>query len=185
MNVLVHIRLNLSQPYQMSGSWAFFIIAISLKFYVLPCALAKRTWCHFLQVAIAWAKQAKLVLKNIFFDKKSYRTQPHNVKWLISFVTTILPKLYSPSCAKLQITCCWFLHVIVVRMYTKLWMPQHKKKNCFLTAWLWFVLSCWINSAWFLMFFAYFHANVFQILRKSTCGHWMHALMGKLSFIKA
>jgi len=34
---LVHLRLNLTQPYQTSGSWAFFIIAISLKFYLPPC----------------------------------------------------------------------------------------------------------------------------------------------------
>jgi len=40
---LVPIRLNLSQPYQMSGSWDFFIIAISLKFYFPPCVQAKRT----------------------------------------------------------------------------------------------------------------------------------------------
>jgi len=42
--VLIHLRLNLTQPYQTSDSetfcsWAiiFFIIAISLKFYLPPC----------------------------------------------------------------------------------------------------------------------------------------------------
>jgi len=49
-----------------------------------------------LQVAIAWAKQAELVLKKIFFDVHSYLTQSHNVKWLISFIITILLKFYSP-----------------------------------------------------------------------------------------
>jgi len=36
MKVLVHLRLNLTHPYQTSGSWAFFIIGISLKFYLPP-----------------------------------------------------------------------------------------------------------------------------------------------------
>jgi len=35
--VLVHLRLNLTQPYQTSGSLDFFIIAIALKFYLPPC----------------------------------------------------------------------------------------------------------------------------------------------------
>jgi len=35
--VLFHLYLNLTQPYQTSGSWELFIIAISLKFYLPPC----------------------------------------------------------------------------------------------------------------------------------------------------
>jgi len=35
--ILVRIRLNLTQPYQTSGSWAFFICAISLKVYLSTC----------------------------------------------------------------------------------------------------------------------------------------------------
>jgi len=46
----------------------FFIIAISLKIYLLPCVQVKLHDAIFLQVAIAWAKQAELVLKNIFLD---------------------------------------------------------------------------------------------------------------------
>jgi len=34
--VLLHLRLNLAEPYQKSGGWAFFI-AILLKFYLPPC----------------------------------------------------------------------------------------------------------------------------------------------------
>jgi len=35
--VLVHLRLHLTQPCQTSGSLDFFIIAITLKFYLPPC----------------------------------------------------------------------------------------------------------------------------------------------------
>jgi len=43
--------------------------------------LNKQSWC--------W---------KIFFDWHSYLTQPHNVKWLISFIITILLKFHSPPC---------------------------------------------------------------------------------------
>jgi len=33
---LFYLHLSLTQPYQTSSSWAFFIIAISLKFYLSP-----------------------------------------------------------------------------------------------------------------------------------------------------
>jgi len=55
-----------AQPYQTSGSWTFFIIAISLKFYLPPCFQVKLYVAVLLQVAIAWAEQAKLVLKKFF-----------------------------------------------------------------------------------------------------------------------
>jgi len=45
----------------------FFVIAISLKFYLPPCVKSKLHDAIFVQVAIAWPKQAELVLKKIVF----------------------------------------------------------------------------------------------------------------------
>jgi len=68
--VLFHLCLNLTQSYQTSGSWAFLIIAISLKFKFASMCLGKNYMMPFFASghAIAWAKQAELVLKKFFFD---------------------------------------------------------------------------------------------------------------------
>ena len=46
-----YVFLDLTQPYETSGGWFYFIIAISLKFDLPPCA--SNTWCDFSHVAIA------------------------------------------------------------------------------------------------------------------------------------
>jgi len=53
----------------------FLIIAISLKFCLLPCVNLKITWCRFFATRLA--KHVELVLKKIFIDVHSYLTQPY------------------------------------------------------------------------------------------------------------
>ena len=67
--------------------------------------------------------------------------------------------------------CLWLLS----ECNTKLWMLQFRIRKRTVFSPLGFdFLSCQINSLWFLVFFAYFHGKVFQILRKSRYGHWMY-----------
>jgi len=130
----------------------------------------------FLQVAMAWAKQEKKFLWLTFLPDTATQRQVIDF-----FHHHDLAKFYSPPYAKPQITWCRFLHAIVVRMQheTSDATTSHKKKNCFLTRLALIFLICQINSVWFLEFFAYFHAKVFQILRKSMHGRWMY-WQGKL-----
>ena len=58
----------LDLPLQTSGSWAFFMIAIRWNFICRHVFRKKLHDAIFLQVAIAWTKQAKFVLKKMFFD---------------------------------------------------------------------------------------------------------------------
>jgi len=54
---------------------------------------------------IAWDKHAELVLKKIFIDVSFItNTAITSVKCLLAFITTISLKIFSPPCAKPQVT---------------------------------------------------------------------------------